>query len=39
MAHTPTKLLAFEEFLAQYGDEPRYELADGELVDMEPTGQ
>lgn len=30
--------LTFEEFLAQYGDRPRYELADGELIDMEPTG-
>src|SRR4028118_1826332 len=28
----------FEEFLNQYGDNPRYELADGELIDMEPTG-
>jgi len=28
----------FEEFLTQYGDNPRYELADGELIDMEPTG-
>jgi Uma2 family endonuclease len=26
------------EFLAQYGNNPRYELADGELIDMEPTG-
>jgi hypothetical protein len=23
---------------AQYGDNPRYELADGELIDLEPTG-
>jgi Uma2 family endonuclease len=38
MTYTPTKLLTFAEFLAQYGDEPRYELADGELIDMEPTG-
>lgn len=38
MAYTPQKLLTFERFLAQYRDNPRYELADGELVDMEPTG-
>jgi Uma2 family endonuclease len=33
-----TKLLTFEEFITQYGDNPRYELIDGELRDMEPTG-
>lgn len=38
MTQTPLKLLTFEEFLAQYGDNFRYELADGELIDMEPTG-
>ncbi len=27
-----------EEFISQYGDEQRYELIDGELIDMEPTG-
>jgi len=31
-------IYTFEDFLAQYGDNPRYELADGELIDMEPTG-
>jgi len=30
--------LSFEDFLAQYGDDSRYELIDGELVDLEPTG-
>ncbi|MGG6239704.1 Uma2 family endonuclease [Nodosilinea sp. AN01ver1] len=30
--------LNFEEFLAQYGDDSRYELIDGELFDLEPTG-
>ncbi len=34
--YTPGKTL--NEFIAQYGDDPRYELADGELIDMEPTG-
>ncbi|MCC2691566.1 Uma2 family endonuclease [Nodularia sp. LEGE 04288] len=38
MSHTPPKLLSFEEFIAQYGDNTRYELIDGELRDMEPTG-
>ncbi|OCR01894.1 hypothetical protein BCD67_05255 [Oscillatoriales cyanobacterium USR001] len=38
MIYTAQKLLTFETFLAQYGNNPRYELADGELVDMEPTG-
>ncbi|NEP20523.1 Uma2 family endonuclease [Moorena sp. SIO3I6] len=27
-----------EEFIAQYGDDQRYELIDGELIEMEPTG-
>lgn len=30
--------LTFDAFVAQYGDDPRYELIDGELRDMEPTG-
>lgn len=38
MTYTPSKLLTFDEFIAQYGDDPRYEMADGELIDMEPTG-
>ena len=38
MTYTPRKLLSFEEFIAQYGDNTRYELIDGELRDMEPTG-
>jgi Uma2 family endonuclease len=38
MTYTSTKIITFEDFLAQYGDHPRYELADGELIDMEPTG-
>ncbi|PZV06761.1 MAG: hypothetical protein DCF32_09045 [Leptolyngbya sp.] len=38
MTYTPTKPLTLEDFLAQYQDNPRYELADGELIDMEPTG-
>jgi Uma2 family endonuclease len=38
MTYAPSTLLAFEDFIAQYGDNPRYELADGEQIDMEPTG-
>ncbi|MCU0547734.1 MAG: Uma2 family endonuclease [Leptolyngbya sp. Prado105] len=38
MAYAPLTLLTFEEFLQQYGDQSRYELADGEVIDMEPTG-
>lgn len=38
MTYTPSQLLSFKEFLNQYGSNPRYELADGELIDMEPTG-
>ena len=38
MTYTPPKLLTFEEFLRQHGVDPRYELIDGELRDMEPTG-
>lgn len=38
MIYTVPKTLTFEEFISQYGDNPRYELIDGELRDMEPTG-
>jgi Uma2 family endonuclease len=38
MTYTLETLLTLETFLAQYGDNPRYELADGELIEMEPTG-
>ncbi|MBP5974429.1 Uma2 family endonuclease [Brasilonema sp. CT11] len=38
MTYTPPKLLNFEQFIVEYGDNPRYELIDGELRDMEPTG-
>jgi Uma2 family endonuclease len=38
MTYTSAKPLTFDAFLEQYGDDPRYELADGELVDMEPIG-
>jgi Uma2 family endonuclease len=38
MVYTPTQLFTFEAFIAQYQDNPRYELCDGELIDMDPTG-
>jgi Uma2 family endonuclease len=38
MSYTILKTLTFEDFLKEYGDNPRYELIDGELRDMEPTG-
>jgi Uma2 family endonuclease len=31
-------LLNFNEFFSQYGDQDQYELIDGELIDVEPTG-
>jgi Uma2 family endonuclease len=30
--------LTFEDFLGQYLNNPRYELAEGEIIDLEPTG-
>jgi Uma2 family endonuclease len=38
MVAIQSKPLTFEAFLAQYGDDDRYELIDGELFDLEPTG-
>ena len=38
MTYTVPKPLTFQDFIAQYGNNPRYELIDGELRDMEPTG-
>ena len=38
MTYTPAKLLTFDGFIKEYGSDSRYELADGELIDMEPTG-
>ncbi|WP_375471633.1 Uma2 family endonuclease [uncultured Nostoc sp.] len=39
MTYISPKTLTFEDFLSHYQDNPRYELADGELIDMEPTGR
>ena len=38
MTYTPPKLLTFEQFITEYGDNTRYELIDGELRDRSPTG-
>ncbi|NEO26400.1 MAG: Uma2 family endonuclease [Kamptonema sp. SIO4C4] len=38
MTYTPTQNLTVNQFIARYSDDARYELADGELIDMEPTG-
>lgn len=38
MIQTNPKLINANEFIAQYGDQVQYELIDGELIDMEPTG-
>ena len=38
MTQSALKLLTFDEFIARFGDNERYELIDGELIDMEPTG-
>jgi Uma2 family endonuclease len=38
LTYTLSQRLTIEEFVARYGDDPRYELIDGELRDMEPTG-
>jgi Uma2 family endonuclease len=38
MVAVQSKPLTFEAFLVQYGDDDRYELIDGELFDLEPTG-
>lgn len=38
MTYISAKTFAFGNFVSQYRDNPRYELADGELIDMEPTG-
>ncbi|PZO23472.1 MAG: hypothetical protein DCF25_00085 [Leptolyngbya foveolarum] len=35
----PLKPLSVDDFLARYGDNNRYELIDGEVFDLEPTGQ
>ena len=38
MVQSLPQAISFEEFVDRHGDDTRYELIDGELVDMEPTG-
>jgi Uma2 family endonuclease len=38
MVQLAPNLLTVDGFIRQYGDNERYELIDGELIDMEPTG-
>lgn len=38
MVQTTPQLISVTDFVALHGDESRYELIDGELIDMEPTG-
>ncbi|CBN54579.1 MULTISPECIES: Uma2 family endonuclease [Kamptonema] len=38
MVQSPPKILTVDEFITHYGDRDRYELIDGELTEMEPTG-
>lgn len=38
MTYAPSKTFSYEEFITQYGDDPRYELIDGILRNMEPIG-
>jgi len=38
MTKAAPQLLTFDNFVGLYGDNQRYELIDGELIEMEPTG-
>ena len=38
MTYTSSKQLSFEEFITQYGENTSYELIDGELRYLQPTG-
>jgi len=38
MVQTKFNLLTADEFILQYGDRDRYELIDGEIIEMSPTG-
>lgn len=35
---TTRNAVTVEQFLSQFGDDNRYELIDGEVFDLEPTG-
>jgi Uma2 family endonuclease len=38
MVQAVPKFITVDEFITQYADNERYELIDGELIEMEPTG-
>lgn len=38
MVQSALNLITVNEFITQYGDSDNYELIDGELIEMEPTG-
>ncbi len=38
MIQANPRLINYNQFLAQYGEQDQYELIDGELIDVEPTG-
>ena len=38
MYPAPKKALTIREFIERHGEDSRYELIDGELRDLEPTG-
>ena len=38
VVQSPPNLLTADEFIVRYGDDTYYELIDGELIEMEPTG-
>jgi Uma2 family endonuclease len=38
MVRSAPKTLTIDEFITRYSDSDRYELIDGELIDVEPTG-
>jgi Uma2 family endonuclease len=38
MIQSAPNLISVDEFITCYGDDNRYELIDGELIEMEPTG-
>ena len=38
MVQSPPKFITVDEFITNYGDSDCYELIDGELTEMEPTG-
>ncbi|BDA70604.1 hypothetical protein CAL7716_047700 [Calothrix sp. PCC 7716] len=37
MTQAASKIITIDEFIKEYADNNRYELIDGELIDMEPT--